>query len=107
MGSSKPSLKSNDKEGFLRALTDEWVDLEKDQGVVLEMGIRPAGRKGLISVSLTAYKANEGHTGIAQAHYACEYPTAQLEGLEACLFRCAVRLGRVLADRRAFPMGKA
>jgi hypothetical protein len=107
MGSSKPSLKSNDKEGFLRAFTDEYADLQADYHVKLEMVVEPSGRKGVLRITLTALSPQDGHTGLAAAYYQCEYPTAQVESLEACLFRCAVRLERVLRDRHAYPMGKA
>jgi len=104
---TKPSLKSNDKEGFIRALTDEWADLQKEYQVVLEMTVEPAMRKGVLRITLTALSPSDGRTGLATAYYSCEYPTAAVESLEACLFRCAVRLERVLRDRKAHPMGKA
>lgn len=103
----KPSLKSNDKEGFIRAFTDEWRDLQHDYHVVLEFVVEPAHRAGVLRLSLTALSAQNGHTGPAAAYYQCEYPTAALESFEACLFRCAVRLERVLRDRQQFPQGKA
>lgn len=107
MGSHKPSLRSNDKEGFLRAFTDEWAELQLEYQVVLEMTIEPAGRKGILRVNLSALSPQDGHTGLLPAYYQCEYPTSAVESLEACLFRCATKLERLLRDRRAHPMGKA
>jgi hypothetical protein len=107
MGKHKMSLRSNDKEGFVRAFTDEWLDMEKEYQVVLEMTISPSDRKGITRLAVTAYKAGEGHTGLAQGVYSCEFPTAAVESFEACLYRCVIRLERVIRDRRDFPMGKA
>lgn len=107
MTKSKPSLKSNDKEGFIRAFTDEWSDMQKEYDIVLEFTVEPTFRKGVLRFCLTALSPSDGHTGLAAATYQCEYPTAAVESLEACLFRCAVRLERVLRDKRAHPMGKA
>lgn len=107
MAKHKPSLHSNDKTGFLRAVTDEWKDLQMEYQVVLEMVLEPSGRAGVMRVSVVALSPQDGHTGLALASYQCEYPTAAVESLEACLFRCMVRLERVLRDRKAHPQGKA
>jgi len=107
MGRSKPSLHSNDKEGFIRAFTDEWLDLSNDYGVDIQFEIDPGLRRGVVNLQVTATKP----AGIAQerlqVRYTTEYPTAQVESFEACLFRCVVRLERMLRDRTAYPMGKA
>lgn len=107
MGTSKPSLKSNDKDGFLRAFTDEWAELQIAYGVVLEFVVEPSGRKGVLRLTLSALSPSDGHVGLSTAYYQCEYPTAQVESLEACLFRCGTRLERILRDRKAHPQGKA
>lgn len=107
MGSSKPSLHSGDKEGFIRALTDEWKDMQKEHGVVLEFVIEPSDRKGVLRLTLSALSPQDGHTGLSAAHYQVEYPTSRVQSLEACLFLCATRLERILRDRRDHPMGKA
>jgi hypothetical protein len=107
MAKRKPTLLSGDKEGFIRAFTDEWADIETVHQVTLEMTVEPAGRKGVTRLAVTAYAPEKGHTGLAEAVYSCEYPTAAVESFEACLYRCLVRLERVIRDRRAFPMGKA
>lgn len=103
----KPSLKSNDKEGFIRAFTDEVMDVQKTYQVVTELVVEPSLRRGVLRITLTALSPLNGHTQPATAYYQCEYPTAAVESLEACLFRCACQLERILRDRRAHPMGKA
>lgn len=107
MPRSKPSLHSNDKEGFIRAFTDEWSDLQLEYGVVLEMVVEPSDRRGVLRITLTAHRASEGRTGLARAYYQCEYPSSQVESLECCLYRCGIRLERILRDAKAHPMGKA
>lgn len=107
MGKHKPSLNSNDKEGFLRAWTDEWKELQLEYGIVIEFTIEPSGRAGVLRLSATALSAKDGHTGLLPAYYQCEYPTAAVQSLEACLFACMVKLERLLRDRREHPMGKA
>ena len=107
MGKHKPSLNSNDKEGFLRAFTDEWAELQLEYSVVLEFTVEPSSRKGVVRLCLTALSPQDGRTGLATAYYQCEYPTAAVQSLEACLFATTVKLERLLRDRRAHPMGKA
>jgi len=107
MAKHRLSLKSNDKEGFLRAFTDEWRDLQQTYGVVLEFVVEPSLRGGVLRLTVSALSPLDGHAGLTTAYYQCEYPTAAVESLEACLFRCMCRLERVLRDRAAFPSGKA
>lgn len=107
MGKTKPSLKSNDKEGFLRAFTDEWADMEAEYGVTLAMGITPTHRKGVMQIRLAATPDPASESAYFGGAYQCEFPTAAVESLEACLYRCCVRLERVLRDRNSLPMGRA
>jgi len=107
VGKAKPSLKSNDKEGFIRAFTDEWTDLEEVHGVSLVFGVKPSDRKGVLRLYVWAYDAKNGVVPFNKVEYSCEYPTAAVESFEACLYRCLVRLERVVRDRQQFPMGKA
>jgi len=107
VGKSKPSLKSNDKEGFIRAFTDEWADLEAEYQAHVMVGLEPTGRKGVFRLVAVAVWPAESDQEVERVKYACEYPTAAVESLEACLFRCLIRLGRTLRDRKQFPMGKA
>jgi hypothetical protein len=103
---AKPSLASGDKTGFIRAFTDEWFDLTEVYGVDLMMELDPGLRKGTVNLQLTATKP----AGIAQeqmqVRYTAEYPNASVESFEACLFRCMVRLEKMLRDRVAHPSGK-
>jgi hypothetical protein len=103
----KPSLKSNDKEGFIRAFTDEWLDLSEIYGVDLQFEIDPGLRRGVVNLQLTATKPPSIGQERMQVRYTAEYPTAAVESFEACLFKCMVRLERMLRDRVQHPMGKA
>jgi hypothetical protein len=103
----RTTLRSGDPEGFLRAFSDEWVDIGELHDVVLLMSIEPTKRRGVMKLCVWSYKASEGTTGMVQAMYSCEYPTAAVETFEACLYRCLIRLERILRDKAMFPMGKA
>ena len=103
----KPSLASNDKEGFIRAWTDEWKELQLEYGIVMEFTIEPSGRAGVIRLCASALSSQDGRTGLLPAYYQCEYPSAAVQSLEACLFSCMVKLERLLRERRAYPQGKA
>jgi len=107
VGASKPSLKSNDKEGFIRAFTDEWKDLEEVYGATLVFGVKPSDRKGVLRLYVWAAEPVDGVLPPPKVEYSCEYPTAAVESFEACLYRCLVRLERIIRDRQHFPMGKA
>lgn len=107
MTKPKPSIHSNDKEGFVRAFTDEWADLEKDYGIVVEFTLAPSGRKGILRLCATALDPRTGHTGLIPSYYQCEYPTSAVQSVEAALFSCMVKLERLLRDRRDHPSGKA
>jgi len=104
---SRPSLKSNDKEGFIRAFTDEWADISEIHGASIVFGIKPSDRKGVLRLYVWAYDFAEGVLPPPKVEYSCEYPTAAVESFEACLYRCLVKLERVIRDRQQFPMGKA
>lgn len=107
MGSSKPSLHSNDKEGMLRAFYDEWIDMQKTYHIVLEFIVEVTERKGVLRFTICALHPFDGLVRQKMAYYQCEYPTAQVQSLEAALFRCTVQLERILRDRSAYPQGKA
>ena len=103
----KMSVHSNDKEGFIRAFTDEWVDLQMEYSIVMEFTVEPSNRKGVLRLCATALSPQNGHTGLARAYYQVEYPTAAVQSLEAALFSCMVKLERILRERRLHPSGKA
>lgn len=107
VGKHKVSLNSNDKEGFLRAMTDEWMELQIEYSVVLEFTVEPSSRKGVLRFTVTALDPDDGRTTLASAYYQCEYPTAAVQSIEACMFACMVKLERILRDKRAYPKGKA
>lgn len=107
MAKAKPSLHSNDKEGFIRAFTDEWKDIEVDYTCVINFWVVPSDRKGIVRLSVRAVRALDTPYPDQMALYSCEYPTAAVESFEACIFRSLVQLGRILASRYAHPMGKA
>jgi hypothetical protein len=107
MTKHRVSLNSNDKEGFIRAFTDEWAEIQVEYGVVLEFTVEPTQRKGVLRFCATALDPRNGLTGLREAYYQCEYPSAAVASLEASLFSCMVKLERVLRDKRAHPMGKA
>jgi len=104
---TKPSLHSNDKEGFIRAFTDEWADIELEYQVALGLEMRPSTRKGVIRIEVVAGRPADGHARNKVALYSSEYPTAAVESFEACLFRSLVQLERILQARYAYPLGKA
>jgi len=107
MAKPKLSLKSGDKTGFIRAFTDEWLDLSAEYGVDLMMEIDPALQKGVVNVQLTATKPATIEQERMVCRYTASYPNASVESFEACLYRCMVRLERMIRDRLVHPMGKA
>jgi len=107
MGNHKPSLHSNDKEGFIRAFTDEWAELEIEYDCLVEFFICPTNRKGVLRLTSKAVRAGGVPLVDTVALYSCEFPTAAVESLEACLFRSLIQLGRILHARYAYPLGKA
>lgn len=104
---AKNKLSSADGEGFLRAVTDLWKDIEADTGDHLGMSLYPSGRKGVLQVTIAAYYDGDDNNTRVVARYECEYPTAQVGSLEAALYQALVRLERVLIDEDRYPMGKA
>jgi len=103
----KLSLKSGDKTGFIRAFTDEWQDLIKEYGIDLVLEIDPALQKGVVNLELTATAPATIEQERMVCRYTSSYPNASVESFEACLYRCMVRLERLLRDRVAHPSGKA
>jgi len=107
MAKHRPSLASNDKEGFLRAFTDDWKEIQLEYSCVVEFTVELTNRKGVLRLCMVALSPLEGRTGLPFAYYQCEYPTSAIQSLEACLFMCGVKLERILRDKKAHPMGKA
>jgi len=107
MGNHKPSLHSNDKEGFIRAFTDEWKELELEYHGLVNFDVDRSGRKGVLRLTTRLVRPSDAGEDVVAALYSCEYPTAAVESFEACLFRCLIQLGRILQARYAYPLGKA
>jgi len=104
---SKPSLHSNDKEGFIRAFTEEWVELQVEYQGYVKFDLATSSRRGVMRFTCSFVRAADGPEDEVVALYSCEYPTAAVQSLEACLFRCLIQLGRILQARYAYPLGKA
>jgi hypothetical protein len=75
--------------------------------VELELEIMPTDRKGVTRLVMRAKRPQDEPYAHQVAVYSCEYPTAAVESFEACLYRSAIQIGRVLAARYAHPSGKA
>src|SRR4030095_6010511 len=95
---ARHSMKASDGEGFLRAFTDAWADLEADTDYRLELCVFRTNRKGVLQFRLRAYKVPVDVTGPYSAAYQMEYPTAQVGTLEAALYQSVVKIERLLAD---------
>lgn len=104
---ARKALKTSDGEGFLRAFTDEWADLESTYGVYLQMRVSPTPRKGVLELRVSAWGEQERRGHQPRAAYTASYPTAQVGTLEACLYQSLVRLEHILAQQLKWPMGKA
>jgi len=103
---SRNKLNSGDGEGFLRALTDAWFDLEKDEDIHLQLMMAPTHRKGVVSIVLKAYEEGvEGNTEVV-ATYQTDYPSAAVSSLEATLYQSLIRLERIVVDARRWPSGR-
>jgi hypothetical protein len=103
---SKNKFSSGDGEGFLRATTDAWKDLELETGLHLSLRLSPTGRKGVMRVELQALEEDDmGITGVF-ASYATEYPSAAVSSLEATLYQSVIRLERVVLDANRWPSGR-
>jgi len=100
-------LRSADGEGFLRAAWDAMADMLVDYGVVCSWSVKPSTRRGIFVFRLHAYVEGTAPESLAQAAYVCEYPTAQVASLEACLYRATIKLDFQLEQPRRFPSGKA
>lgn len=95
---ARHATKSSDGEGFLRAFTDAWADLEADTDYRLQIELFRTARKGIVQFRVRAYRVpvdvNEGYF----VAYQMEYPTAQVGTLEAAMYQSIVKIERLLAD---------
>jgi hypothetical protein len=104
---TKHKLSAADGEGFLRAFTDEIAELQLGHQVSLVLWVSPTSRKGVLKLELSAVQADDSPGSSVVAKYTTEYPTAAVGSLEACMFQCAVKVGRLLRDQALYPMGRA
>jgi len=104
---SRKPLKAADSEGFLRAFTDEWAELELEHKVCLGFWLKPTSRKGVLALTVTAVEDVDTPDTRLRAKYTCEYPTAAVGTFEACLYQCMVRVGRIMREQVKWPMGRA
>jgi len=104
---SRKQLKAGDSEGFLRAFTDEWAELQLEHKVELAFSLAPTTRKGVLALTVRAVGPLNGSEAILRAKYTCEYPTAAVGTFEACLYQSMIRTGRILREQEKWPMGRA
>ena len=104
---AKNRLSSADGPGFLRAFTDNWVDIELEQEVYIQMRVSPAKQKGTLECRLSAWSEQERRGTLPRASYTFTYPTAAVQTFEAAFFQAITRLARILHEQRKWPEGKA
>jgi hypothetical protein len=104
---ARKALKTSDGEGFLRATWDLEADMRAVYGVESGYTVRPSKRRGVFIFALRAYTPSEGGESVQRAAYTCEYPTAQVASLEACLYRAMLKLDFQLEMQLRYPEGKA
>lgn len=104
---AKARLTSADGEGFLRAFCDAWHDVEMEQKVMLEFGMLPTRRTGVLMLSLVAWELSREEGAFPRARYSVEYPTSAVATFEAALFQAINRLDQILIQQRKWPQGKA
>jgi len=103
---AKNRLSSADGVGFLRAFTDNWLDVESEHEVLLQMRVSPAKQKGVLELRISAWHEGDRRGSMPAAAYTFTYPTAAVGTLEAALFQAIVRLYRILDQQRKWPEGK-
>jgi len=103
---ARNKLSSADGEGFLRAMTDAWRDLEIEEDCRLQLFVVPTSQKGVVNISLTALQ--EGVEGLTEVigRYSVTYPSAAVSSLEATLYQSIIRLERIIVDAQRWPAGK-
>jgi len=104
---TRHTLRTADGEGFIRAFTDEWKDIEQMYEVKLHLSIEPTGRKGILLHRLTAWLCVGGSRDFPQASVRVEYPSSQVQSYEAFLYSLGVKLERVLEMQKAYPEGRS
>ena len=103
---TRHSLKTMDCEGFLRAFTDEWRDLQVQHKVDLQLTVRPSDRRGVLLHTLKAWSADLPLADFPKASVRVEFPSASVQSYEAFMFSLTTKLARVLELRERYPEGK-
>jgi hypothetical protein len=104
---SKRVLRAADGEGFIRALYDDWRDVETEYQVKAICHLTCTSRRGVIQLYMAVYPMGTGVTGTPLASYTTEYPTVAVQSFEAALYQAMVRLERLVDTQAKWPMGKA
>ena len=104
---SRRPLKTGDGEGFLRAFTDEWGDIEGNHKVEVFCRIARTKRRGVLQVTLVAMAQPEQPLDEQRAKYTVEYPTAAVATFEAALYRAILKLDHILTQQAKWPEGRA
>jgi len=104
---SRHRLSASDGEGFLRAFTELWAEIEAHYRVEVTCDIRPSNRKGLIIITLASWRIGAAREGGPVARYSVEYPTAAISTLEGWMYASLNKLDRMLMDKLAWPAGRA
>ena len=92
----KTQLRAGDPEGFLRAFTDEVGDLQKLFHVRIVGEFVPTTRRGVLQFTLAAWKLSGGCKDFPMARIRLDFPSAQVQSLEAFLFSLVVRMNAML-----------
>jgi len=99
-------LKAADGEGFLRAAWDAWYDLIVERKGVISLLMAPTTRKGVWSFRMTYRSPLNVDGPYATASCQAEYPTAQVQSLEAFLYQLVTKLERMVYSQEQFPGGR-
>lgn len=100
------TLKSSDGEGFLRAAWDSWFDLVVERKGQLSLIVAPTVRKGVWSFRLTYRSPLDALAAFPTASVTAEYPTAQVQTVEAFLYQLVVKMERMLDSQDRYPGGR-
>lgn len=83
---------------YLRATWDLLGDVCLAGSVQVGMRVDPTPRRGIFTVTATAYQTVPNSKPRVVARYVMEYPTSQVLELSAALFRAANQLDRLVAE---------
>lgn len=95
---ARNTLRSDDEQGFLEAITDEWYDLEVNHGVLLNIRVARGTKRGQLHFLCSAISEADSDAGQVHATFVGEYPSHSANRLYAGLYRTLVRLGIELRE---------